>query len=125
MINACKRTASRSTIHRNGAESNQLRGKGKHMSGTMRGTLQAVGIVVLLAFTVQMARAQAAGKKAVDAFKNIQVLKDMPAEQLGPTMQFFASSLGVECEFCHDRERDKDVKEQKQTARKMLKMVMA
>jgi photosynthetic reaction center cytochrome c subunit len=96
------------------------------MSGTMRSTLLATAVAALLASTVQMARAQGAdGKKAVDAFKNIQVLKDMPAEQLGPTMQFFAASLGVECEFCHDRERDKDVKEQKQTARKMIKMVMA
>ena len=34
-------------------------------------------------------------------FKNIQVLKDIPADQLIPAMQFITASLGVECEFCH------------------------
>ena len=31
-------------------------------------------------------------------FKNIQVLKNIPADQLIPSMQFIAASLGVECD---------------------------
>ena len=38
-------------------------------------------------------------KKAEEQFKNIQVLKGIPAEQLFPTMQFVTASLGVDCEF--------------------------
>ena len=35
------------------------------------------------------------------AFKNIQVLKNLPEEQLIPAMQFVSASLGVGCDFCH------------------------
>jgi len=67
-----------------------------------------------------------AGKTAGEAFKNIQVLKDIPADQLQPTMQFIAASLGVECEHCHvARAFEKDDKKAKQTARKMIQMMMA
>jgi len=34
-------------------------------------------------------------------FKNIKVLKDLPADQLMPTMQAFNAALGVKCNFCH------------------------
>ena len=37
---------------------------------------------------------------AGDAFKNVQVLKDLPEEQFWATMSFFADSLGVNCEHC-------------------------
>src|SRR6516164_9583771 len=40
-------------------------------------------------------------KTAEQQFKNIQVLKNIPADQLIPSMQFIAASLGVDCEFCH------------------------
>lgn len=67
-----------------------------------------------------------AGKTAVQAFKNIQVLKDIPADQLVPSMQFISASLGVECEFCHVQNAfDKDDKKTKATARKMIQMQMA
>jgi photosynthetic reaction center cytochrome c subunit len=65
-------------------------------------------------------------KTAAQQFKNIQVLKDIPADQLIPTMQFIASSLGVECEFCHvEHEMQKDDKKTKLTARKMIAMELA
>jgi photosynthetic reaction center cytochrome c subunit len=65
-------------------------------------------------------------KTAEQQFKNIQVLKDVPAEQLIPTMQFIAASLGVECEFCHvQHEMQKDDKKEKQTGRKMIAMEFA
>ncbi len=64
-------------------------------------------------------------KTAVQQFKNIQVLKDIPADELIPTMQFVATSLGVECEFCHVHDAfDKDDKKPKQTARKMMEMML-
>jgi photosynthetic reaction center cytochrome c subunit len=65
-------------------------------------------------------------KTAVQAFKNILVLKDIPADQLIPSMQFIANSLGVECDFCHvEGAFDKDDKEEKKTARKMMTMMIA
>ena len=73
------------------------------------------------------ATAGAAGpRKAVDQYKNIQVLKEIPADQLIPTMQFITASLGVECQFCHVQDAfDKDDKKTKQTARKMMEMMFA
>lgn len=65
-------------------------------------------------------------KTAEQQFKNIQVLKGIPAEQLFPTMQFISASLGVECEFCHvEKAFEKDDKKTKQTARKMMEMMFA
>jgi photosynthetic reaction center cytochrome c subunit len=65
-------------------------------------------------------------KAAEQQFKNIQVLKGVPAEQVIPTMQFISSSLGVECEFCHvEQQMEKDDKKGKQTARKMISMELA
>jgi hypothetical protein len=67
-----------------------------------------------------------AGKKAEEQFKNIQVLKGIPAEQLVPTMQFITASLGVQCDFCHVQGApEKDDKKPKQTARKMMEMMIA
>ncbi|HEX4783150.1 MAG TPA: c-type cytochrome [Candidatus Sulfotelmatobacter sp.] len=65
-------------------------------------------------------------KKAEEQFKNIQVLKGVPAEEIFPTMQFITASLGVECEFCHVKNAfEKDDKKNKQTARKMMEMMFA
>ena len=72
----------------------------------------------------------AAPKLAEDQFKNIKVLKGVPADQIIPSMQFITASLGVECEYCHVRgdkglEFDKDDKKTKVTARKMMEMMFA
>ena len=65
-------------------------------------------------------------KAAQPRFKNLQVLKDIPPDQLIPAMQFISASLGVECEFCHVRDAfDKDDKQSKQTARRMIQMMFA
>jgi len=67
-------------------------------------------------------------KTAQEQFKNIQVLKTVPAEDLLPTMRYISAALGVDCNFCHVRNPDfapeKDDKKEKQTARKMMQMVM-
>jgi photosynthetic reaction center cytochrome c subunit len=65
-------------------------------------------------------------KMTDETFKNIQVLKGIPADQLIPTMQFITASLGVECDFCHEQGAfEKDDKKPKQTARKMMQMMFA
>jgi len=65
-------------------------------------------------------------KTAEQVFKNIQVLKGVPADQLIPAMQFITASLGVQCDFCHlENAFEKDDKEAKQTARKMMRMLSA
>jgi photosynthetic reaction center cytochrome c subunit len=71
--------------------------------------------------------AAAAGPKlAEEEFKNIQALKGIPADQVIPSMQFIAASLGVECEYCHvAHANEKDDKKPKVTARKMISMMMA
>lgn len=69
---------------------------------------------------------QTGPKTAEQVFKNIQTLKGVPADQLIPTMQFIAASLGVECDFCHVQGAfDKDDKKPKQIARKMMEMMFA
>jgi hypothetical protein len=88
-------------------------------------------IVAALVTAVNRAAAQNAAadnssKTAEQVFKNIQVLKGIPADQLAPTMQFIAGSLGVECTFCHVQNAfEKDDKKSKLTARKMIAMQMA
>jgi photosynthetic reaction center cytochrome c subunit len=65
-------------------------------------------------------------KKAEEQYKNIQVLKGIPADQVIPGMQFITASLGVECQFCHVQDEfDKDDKKNKLTARKMMTMMFA
>lgn len=61
--------------------------------------------------------------------KNIQVLKGLPDSQLGTVMNYIATSMGRQCNFCHVRNGnnwvwESDDKEEKQTARAMMKMVL-
>jgi photosynthetic reaction center cytochrome c subunit len=78
------------------------------------------------AHVVGGATVQSGAKTAEQQFKNIQVLKGVPADQVFPTMQFVTASLGVECDFCHVQGAfEKDDKKPKQTARKMMEMMFA
>ena len=65
----------------------------------------------------------------VAPLQNLQVLpKEMTRPEVTALMRTFTAALGVQCTHCHvgsPQERFKDEKEQKATARKMLKMVMA
>ena len=64
-------------------------------------------------------------RTAEQQFKNIQVLKGFPANQLVQSMHVIESSLGVNCEYCHVPQMfDKDDLKTKQTARKMISMVL-
>ena len=66
------------------------------------------------------------GKTAAEAYQNIQILKEIPANQLIPAMQFITYALGVECSYCHvEGALEKDDKKPKQAARKMMQMMAA
>ena len=58
-------------------------------------------------------------------FKNIQVMKNTPAERLLAVMEFgFSQSLGVNCTHCHVPDKwELEDKPQKQVARDMSNMV--
>ena len=65
-------------------------------------------------------------KTAGEAFKNIQVLKDIPAGELMPSMRYVSASLGVGCDYCHEADHfESDDKPTKQRARNMMKMMFA
>ena len=60
-------------------------------------------------------------------FKNVKVLRSMPASQMLPVMHLMRASLGVTCDFCHvteDDQFDSDTKKPKETARRMIQMVL-
>ncbi len=72
-------------------------------------------------------------RPADQVYKNVQVLKDLPADQFVRTMKGYTNALGVRCEFCHVTAPgseipgfgafSKDDLETKRTARKMILMV--
>jgi len=66
-------------------------------------------------------------KPAEEVFKNIQMLKGMPAARLLRVMNLgYSKSLGVDCTHCHVVDQwEKDDKPTKPIAREMMKMVKA
>jgi hypothetical protein len=59
-------------------------------------------------------------------FKNIQVLKGLPAGRLLDTMRGFSGALGTNCKKCHDTENfASDDKNDKKIARSMIQMTKA
>lgn len=99
----------------------------KFLNGCALGTCLGLTIIALALDPQRPSSSSVrAPANAAEAFKNIQVLKAIPADQLIPTMQFITASLGVECDFCHvESEMDKDDKKPKKTAREMMKMMAA
>lgn len=107
------------------------------MSTKLSWARSAILLVTLLLaglIPIQVGRAQSqpatgtppANATTEQAYKNIQVLKGIPANQLIPAMQFITASLGVECGFCHvENHFDQDDKKPKQIARKMMLMMTA
>jgi hypothetical protein len=70
--------------------------------------------------------APATGKeeRTEQKYKNIQLLKGLPADRLMPIMFAFKASLGVDCTYCHIKDQfEKDDKPTKQMARKMISIV--
>jgi hypothetical protein len=104
----------------------------RRRAARVSGLVTAVALPVLLSVAVgraQVKPAPSAADTAAKKFKNIQILKSLPADQLIPVMRKFNASLGVECNFCHVISEnhtgfEKDDKPTKKMARKMLVMVM-
>jgi hypothetical protein len=62
-------------------------------------------------------------ERAVQKYKNIQLLKGIPSERLTKIMFSFKASLGVDCTYCHIKDQfEKDDKPAKQVARKMIQL---
>ncbi len=104
-------------MSKEGSRSVQWRGRG------CRGVALALAaaMIPVAGMGADTGSAQTAGER----FKNVQVLKEIPADQLVPSMEFVASSLGVDCGYCHVKPFDKDDKRPKATARKMMAMVLS
>lgn len=99
--------------------------KMKH-SPRHRKALALLFVTVVCAIVVAQMPIPSADKKSSEVYKNVKVLNDAPSDQLVPSMKFISSSLGVRCEYCHvENAFDKDDKETKQIARKMMQMVFA
>ncbi len=99
--------------------------------GRLRAAMLALGIVapVVLIGGAVTAQKKPDGKSPSSAqkFKNIRVLKTLPADQMIPVMHKISASLGVRCDFCHVVNADHkgfelDTKPEKETARKMIVM---
>ena len=72
----------------------------------------------------QVAAPQSNEKTAEQVYKNIQVLKGIPASSLMTTMHLIKTDLGVDCNFCHVQGRsESDDLPAKLMARKMMQMM--
>ena len=61
--------------------------------------------------------------RAEQQYKNIQMLKGVPAAQLTPIMNHFKSALGVDCTYCHiEGQEARDDKPMKKVAREMIQL---
>jgi photosynthetic reaction center cytochrome c subunit len=87
-----------------------------------------LGLVLAAAlFSGAQQQQPAAVKTADQQYKNIQVLKGMPVDQFNLSMHAISAELGVECGYCHVGHGNLfplDDKPAKNTARKMMQMVM-
>lgn len=100
-----------------------------------RGISCVVGAALYCLSLQTPARAQAPDTKpqmADDVFKNVKVLRGIPAQEFMETMGFFSAALGANCTFCHVGESGGDWAKyaddtipQKTTARRMVTMVAA
>ena len=79
----------------------------------------------------QEAAKASAGSTSGERFKNVQVLKDLPADQLHDVMTYMSATMGGNCSTCHVRGADgefayeKDDNDHKTAARTMIQMVRA
>src|SRR6476469_8874082 len=94
----------------------------------------AAGLVLAATVTTRAQQAPPAqtapvGPLAPEKYMDIQVLKDVPADQLDVTMQYFMAATGFTCANCHVRDAttgaftfDVDTN-LKKTARQMIQLV--
>ena len=90
--------------------------------------LQVLAVLILLVFIGVSAVKQPVNEE----FKNLQVLpKNITNDSLDKIMDGFSAMLGVNCKYCHYRDKktdklifDSDEKPEKEIARKMMRMTM-
>jgi hypothetical protein len=84
-----------------------------------------------LAASAQSPSKPAASLTAGERYKNVQALKDLPADQFHDAMTYMAATTGGNCQTCHVRGADgefayeKDDNDRKIAARAMIQMVRA
>src|SRR5712675_2149676 len=98
------------------------------MRHTMSVVLRAATVIALALTASVLAHAQGGqnieGKKAEEVYKNIQALKGMPASDVTQTMHLIEAETGMDCTYCHvEGAFDREDKQAKQTARKMIAMM--
>lgn len=66
-----------------------------------------------------------AKKPAGEVFRNVQLMKDVPADRFLRIMDMgYRQALGVSCDYCHVEDRwEADEKRPKRAAREMIQMV--
>jgi photosynthetic reaction center cytochrome c subunit len=107
-----------------------MQGKSKRTVLTLAvmGTLMLAvsGVSAQSGMTGTKSSSEPSARTTDQVFKNIKVLKGVPADQLIPAMEFITASLGVQCGFCHvEGHFDQDDKKPKGVARKMMTMMFA
>jgi len=101
--------------------------------GSTRTILDALGTALVCLLGVTLVHGQAGPEQrplmAEEVFKNVQVLKGIPADQFMGTMGVFSAALGMSCEDCHAANDSKwenyaqDNSPRKQMARRMVGMM--
>ncbi len=104
---------------------------------TLTVLLGAVSLSLVSRANVETPQGAQAAPPAERVFKNVQVLKGLREGEMYQTMNFMAVSLGQQCTFCHIRNGkdpktgesiwvwESDDKPEKQSARRMLQMVLS
>ena len=81
-------------------------------------------LIVGIAAVDLAAPQEIAQPEQAEPFQNVQILTDVPADELRYIMQVTSRTLGVRCEHCHERAGwHLDDKPEKITARNMMHMV--
>lgn len=103
-----------------------LHHRSARIAGLATGLLVPTVLLGALSFAQGGQKGETAGQSK--KFKNIKVLRELPADQLIPVMHKIDDSLGVKCDFCHVVNADHsgfelDTKPGKKRAREMILMV--
>jgi hypothetical protein len=84
-----------------------------------------VGGILLAALFARAQQQPAENATAEQVYKNIQVLKGTPANELIQAMHLVKADVGLDCEDCHDpKDRAADTLRPKEVAREMWRMMM-
>lgn len=94
-------------------------------------SFKQVKVIIVLSLLVFTGIA-AVKQPVTEKFKNLQVLpKNITGDSLNKLMDGFTVKLGVDCRYCHTRDKkadtlmyDKDDKAEKEIARNMIRMTM-